>query len=175
MTSRLLRSFCWCSQSHSKTKLLSLATWTRLSRTSGCARHSAEPDRLASQQCAPGQLMWSGARRTMLGPPSGLRAGSPPFPPPRLIRPIVRLLPRSPRLSGPGPHQRPCRCAARQTAHGSGRSCFHLSELLKFGQNVTVMLREVAHHPRIAEQLADDSHWSERDRDDRCRRTSRRS
>jgi hypothetical protein len=41
--------------------------------------------------------------------PGGLRTGSPPSPPPRLIRPIVRLLPRSPRLSGPGPHQRPCR------------------------------------------------------------------
>jgi len=36
--------------------------------------------------------------------PSGLWAGSPPSPPPRLIRPIVRLLPRSPGLSGPGPH-----------------------------------------------------------------------
>lgn len=35
--------------------------------------------------------------------PCGLRAGSPPSPPPRLIRPIVRRLPRSPRLSGPGP------------------------------------------------------------------------
>ena len=41
--------------------------------------------------------------------PGGPRAGSPPSPPPRLIRPIVRLLPRSPRLSGPGPHQRPHR------------------------------------------------------------------
>jgi len=30
--------------------------------------------------------------------PSGLRAGSPPFPPPRLIRPTVRLLLRSPRF-----------------------------------------------------------------------------
>ena len=36
--------------------------------------------------------------------PSGLRAGSPPSPPPRLIRLTVRRLPRSPRLSGPGPH-----------------------------------------------------------------------
>jgi hypothetical protein len=39
--------------------------------------------------------------------PSGLRAGSPPSPPPRLIRPTVRRLPRSPRLSGPGPHRPP--------------------------------------------------------------------
>ncbi len=36
--------------------------------------------------------------------PGGLRAGSPPSPPPRSIRPTVRRLPRSPRLSGPGPH-----------------------------------------------------------------------
>jgi hypothetical protein len=35
--------------------------------------------------------------------PGELRTGSPPSPPPRLIRPNVRLLPRSPRLSGPGP------------------------------------------------------------------------
>jgi hypothetical protein len=30
--------------------------------------------------------------------PGGLRTGSPSFPPPRLIRPTVRLLPRSPRF-----------------------------------------------------------------------------
>lgn len=30
--------------------------------------------------------------------PGGLRTGSPPFPPPRSIRPTVRRLPRSPRL-----------------------------------------------------------------------------
>ena len=38
------------------------------------------------------------------GRPGGLRTGSPPSPPPRSIRPTVRRLPRSPRLSGPGPH-----------------------------------------------------------------------
>jgi hypothetical protein len=37
--------------------------------------------------------------------------------------------------------------------HGSGRSCFSLSKLLKFSQNVVVMLREVANDPRIGEQL----------------------
>ena len=47
------------------------------------------------------------------GRPGGLRAGSPPSPPPRSIRPTVRRLPRSPRLSGPGPHRdRPFRPAA---------------------------------------------------------------
>jgi hypothetical protein len=35
--------------------------------------------------------------------PCGLRTGSPPSPPPRSIRPAVRLLPRSPRFMGPGP------------------------------------------------------------------------
>ena len=39
-----------------------------------------------------------------LGRPDGLRAGSPPSPSPRSIRLTVRRLPRSPRLSGPGPH-----------------------------------------------------------------------
>ena len=38
------------------------------------------------------------------GRPGGRRTGSPPSPPPRSIRPAVRRLPRSPRLSGPGPH-----------------------------------------------------------------------
>ena len=37
------------------------------------------------------------------GRPGGLRTGSPPSPPPRSIRPTVRRLPWSPRLSGPGP------------------------------------------------------------------------
>ncbi len=35
----------------------------------------------------------------------GLRAGSPPFPTPRSIRPAVRRLPRSPRFMGPGPRR----------------------------------------------------------------------
>ena len=35
----------------------------------------------------------------------GRSPGSPPSPPPRSIRPSVRRLPRSPRLSGPGPHR----------------------------------------------------------------------
>ena len=39
------------------------------------------------------------------GRPGGPRTGSPPSPPPRSIRPTVRRLPRSPRLSGPGPHR----------------------------------------------------------------------
>lgn len=34
----------------------------------------------------------------------GLRTGSPSSPPPRSIHPTVRRLLRSPRLSGPGPH-----------------------------------------------------------------------
>ena len=61
------------------------------------------------------------------GRPGGLRTGSPPSPPPRSIRPTVRRLPRSPRLSGPGPHRgrRPtCRRgqptpAVRQTCDGA--------------------------------------------------------
>jgi hypothetical protein len=48
--------------------------------------------------------------RRKLSQPGGLRTGSPPSPPPRLIRPTVRRLPRSPRFSGPGP--RDCHSAA---------------------------------------------------------------
>ena len=44
-------------------------------------------------------------RPAYVGRPGGLRTGSPSSPPPRLIRPTVRRLPRSPRLSGPGPHR----------------------------------------------------------------------
>ena len=57
------------------------------------------------------------------GRPSGLRTGSPPSPPPRSIRPTVRRLPRSPRLSGPGPHRGRCLPLARQTHRpcGAGR------------------------------------------------------
>ncbi len=51
-----------------------------------------------------------GTRPIIWDRPGGLRTGSPPSPPPRLIRPIVRLLPRSPRLSGPGPHQPVLNC-----------------------------------------------------------------
>ncbi len=51
------------------------------------------------------------------GRPGGLRTGSPPSPPPRSIRPTVRRLPRSPRLSGPGPHRgRPPPAAADRPA-----------------------------------------------------------
>jgi hypothetical protein len=41
----------------------------------------------------------------ILSRPDGLRTGSPPFPPPRSIRPTVRRLPRSPRFMGPGPRR----------------------------------------------------------------------
>ena len=57
------------------------------------------------------------------GRPGGLRTGSPPSPPPRSIRPTVRRLPRSPRLSGPGPRRRRRLPPARQTNRpfGAGR------------------------------------------------------
>jgi hypothetical protein len=72
-----------------------------------------------------------------------------PSPPPRLIRPIVRLLLQSPRFFGPGPSaaiQAPC----QKGEHGSGRNSFDLSKLLKFSQNVVMMQRELAYHPRRA-------------------------
>ena len=57
--------------------------------------------------------------------PGGLRAGSPPSPPPRSIRPTVRRLPRSQRLSGPGPIEaggRPAPATHRRIGAGL-RSC----------------------------------------------------
>ena len=51
------------------------------------------------------------------GRPGGLRTGSPPSPPPRLIRPTVRLLLRSPRFSGPGPPFIGRMEASRDTQH----------------------------------------------------------
>ena len=63
------------------------------------------------------------------GRPGGLRTGSPPSPPPRSIRPTVRRLPRSPRLSGPGPHSGrsiSCPAAADQPAvrHRAPNPCY---------------------------------------------------
>jgi hypothetical protein len=58
-------------------------------------------------QTRPAKRGQPGAQLIVWDQPSGLRTGSPPFPPPRLIRLTVRLLLRSPRLSGPGPHQWP--------------------------------------------------------------------
>ena len=54
------------------------------------------------------------------GRPGGLRTGSPPSPPPRSIRPTVRRLPRSPRLSGPGPHSGRSIAVPR---HGGSTGC----------------------------------------------------
>jgi len=84
--------------------------------------------------------------------PSGLRAGSPPFPPPRLIRPTVRLLPRSPRFRV----RVPITPAVSAAASGqSGGSSFRFGQLLKLSQNIAVTLSQVAHHARIAEELAE--------------------
>ena len=37
----------------------------------------------------------------------------------------------------------------------SGCNCFHLYEFLKFEQDLLLVLRQITHHPRIAEQLAE--------------------
>ena len=61
------------------------------------SRH-ARPSSIHARQIAPHAAGPYG------GQPGGPHAGSPPFPPPCLIRPAVRRLPWSPRFLGPGPH-----------------------------------------------------------------------
>ena len=76
----------------------------------------------------------AGRAADMWDPPSGLRAGSPPFPPPRLIRPTVRLLPRSPRFRVRVPINT---CSTRQKFPVCQAAAASVSvELLKFGQDV---------------------------------------
>lgn len=87
--------------------------------------------------------------RRNLGRPGGLRAGSPPSPPPRSIRPTVRRLLRSPRLSGPGPHQFWPLWLVRLGWRGGG----HLGDRLKFRQELRPMLHQVADDPGVPEQL----------------------
>ncbi len=88
--------------------------------------------------------------RRNFGRPGGLRAGSPPSPPPRLIRPTVRRLLRSPRLSGPGPH--PCWPLWLFRLWRQGRG--HVGDRLKFRQKLRSMLHQVADDPGIPEQLS---------------------
>ena len=102
-----------------------------------CSRQTPVPWNASAFAPRRGRLQISRPRgRPYDGRPGGLRTGSPPSPPPRSIRPTVRRLPRSPRLSGPGPHparsvrpprrrDRPvgagCRCpAVRRPARGEG-------------------------------------------------------
>lgn len=82
--------------------------------------------------------------------PGGLRAGSPPSPPPHLIRPTVRLLLRSPRLSGPGPHQLPCQLLG---CRRQGR--YHLGNRLEFTEKLRSVLHQVSHDARIPEELGE--------------------
>lgn len=88
--------------------------------------------------------------RRNLGRPGGLRAGSPPSPPPRSIRPTVRRLLRSPRFSGPGPHQLWPLWLFRLGRWGRG----HLSDGLKFCQKLRPMLHQVPDDPGVPEQLS---------------------
>ena len=79
--------------------------------------------------------------------PGGLRAGSPPSPPPRSIRPTVRRLPRSPRLSGPGPHY-------LLSPQSVGCCGFHRSDLgdgLELAEELGVVLRQIAYDPGVPE------------------------
>ena len=74
----------------------------------------------------------------------------PPSPPPRSIRPTVRRLLRSPRLSGPGPHQFWQLWLFRLWRQGRG----HLGDRLKFCQKLWPMLHQVPDDPSVPEQLS---------------------
>jgi hypothetical protein len=107
--------------------------------------------------------------------PSGLRTGSPPSPPPRLIRPTVRLLPRSPRLSGPGPLYRPHRSGPRDTQHGVRP---RLRQSRKFFGTRLESHRDAVRgiaQPWHCQSSFRGSQRLEQGRDGRSRRTSQRS
>lgn len=79
--------------------------------------------------------------------PGALSAGSPPSPPPRLIRPSVRRLPRSPRLMGPGPHGQCC-----ATCPKSGGRRLSFNDANKFLSDFPVMRAQVLGDARILDQ-----------------------
>jgi hypothetical protein len=105
--------------------------------------------------------------------PSGLRAGSPPFPPPHLIRPIVRLLLRSPRLSGPGPHQQHCPCAARHAARFMPQ-LFRSQPASGIQSGYRDDVARGNAPPAHCRAICPGSHWSALGRDGRCHTISRR-
>jgi hypothetical protein len=71
--------------------------------------------------------------------PGGLRTGSPPSPPPRLIRPTVRRLPRSPRLWVRVPNTPD---SPSCYSSSSGLSRFHACDLLELCQDLCVVLSQ---------------------------------
>lgn len=75
--------------------------------------------------------------------PGGLRAGSPPSPPPPSIRLIVRRLRRSPRLMGPGPREQFC--------SDSGGRRLSFRDLRKFRSDLSMMLLQVFRNAWIAD------------------------
>jgi hypothetical protein len=78
--------------------------FARMNRTGPLAAKQACRARYSSARLRISPPLCGRAAGENSSQPGGLRAGSPPSPPPRLIRPTVRRLLRSPRLSGPGPH-----------------------------------------------------------------------
>lgn len=119
------------------------------------ARANEKPSRRADPRQPSARLQLSQPHvrsrgRRKLSRPGGLRAGSPPSPPPRSIRPTVRRLPRSPRLSGPGPHQ----FWPLWLFHLSWWSGGHLGDRLKFCQKLWPMLLQIPDDPGVPEQLS---------------------
>ena len=114
-----------------------------------CRNRRADPRQPSARLQMSQPHAWSRSRRN-LGRPGGLRAGSPPSPPPRSIRPTVRRLLRSPRLSGPGPHQIWQFWLFRLWRQGR----VHICDRLKFCQKLWPMLYQVPHDPGVPEQLS---------------------
>src|SRR5689334_987809 len=90
------------------------------------------------------------ARRTRLAygfQPGGLRAGSPPSPPPHSIRPTVRRLLWSPRLMGPGPRGR--------VPSGSGGRRLLFDDLQQLRKYVLVVLLQVTSDLGVADETSE--------------------
>jgi hypothetical protein len=134
---------------HSRGKSLTLPG--KAEPVKGAWRGTACPEHMYAQPARPHTLRLTEINHTaseISCRPGGLWTGSPSSPPPRSIRITVRRLPRSPRLSGPGPHQ------LQFCSPGFGRQGrSHLCDGLKLGHEIRPVLHEVPDDPGIAEEL----------------------
>jgi len=99
--------------------------------------------------------------------PSGLRTGSPPFPPPQSIRPTVRRLLRSPRFRVRVPTVSQCAVVVRQQLPfpSSSETPLECRDGAGQGSEQCARCREACRGNR----------WPKQDRDDRCRMISQQS
>lgn len=95
--------------------------------------------------------MHPGAGQPIRDWPSGLRTGSPPSPPPHLLRRTdgISCGPRAYRVRVPIKQLIPT------TASALGCYRLRFGELLEFRENIAVMLRQVSHDACIPQQLTE--------------------